>query len=142
MRSLITLIALAVSSITFAADTLPTSVSNSLKAAKIPADALSVAIIPLDSKGKAQFYRADVPSNPASTMKIVTTFAGLEVLGPAWQWQTELRANALPKNGVLDGDIYLKGSGDPKLTLERMWLLVRDLKAASVEEIRGNVVLD
>ncbi len=143
MRSFITLIALAISSqVAFAADTLPNSVSNALKAAKIPADALSVAMIPLDSKGKAQFYRADVPSNPASTMKIVTTLAGLEILGPAWQWQTDVRANALPKNGVLEGDIYLKGSGDPKLTLERMWLLVRDLKAAGVEEIRGNVVLD
>ncbi|QZA78370.1 D-alanyl-D-alanine carboxypeptidase/D-alanyl-D-alanine-endopeptidase [Deefgea tanakiae] len=143
MRSLITFIALAVSSsIAIAADSLPSNVSNALKAAKIPNDALSVAMVPLDAQGKPQFYRADVPSNPASTMKIVTTYAGLEILGPAWQWQTEIRANALPKNGVLDGDIYLKGSGDPKLTLERMWLLVRDLKAAGVDEIRGNVVLD
>jgi len=143
MQRLIPLIAFALSSsMALAAEALPNSVNAALKAAKIPSNALSVAMIPLDSNAKAQFYRADVPSNPASTMKIVTTWAGLEILGPAWQWQTELRANALPKNGILDGDIYLKGSGDPKLTLERMWLLVRDLKAAGVDDIRGNVVLD
>lgn len=146
MRSFITAIALAISipiqHTAFAAEALPSSVSNALKVAKISAEALSVTIVPLDTTGRPQFYRADVPMNPASTMKLVTTFAGIEILGPAWQWQTELRANALPKNGVLDGDLYLKGSGDPKLTYERMWLLVRDLKAAGVDEIRGNLVLD
>ena len=146
MRRLITAIALTISipvqQAVVAADALPSTVSNALKAAKIPADALSVAILPLDATGKAQFYRADVPSNPASTMKLVTTYAGLDILGPAWQWQTELRANALPKNGILNGDLYLKGSGDPKLTLERMWLLVRDLKAAGVDDIRGSLILD
>ena len=146
LKKWITLLALAVSS-SWAAETtmqaLPLGVSNALKTAKIPADAISIAMLPLDGAGQAQFYRADVPSNPASTMKLITTYAGLELLGPAWQWRTELRANALPnKNGVLEGPVYLKGSGDPKLTLERMWLLVRDLKAAGVDEIRGDVVLD
>lgn len=143
MRPLITLLTFSLfSHLALASEALPSNVINALKAAKIPAEAVSVAVIPLESKEKSQFYRADVPSNPASTMKLVTTYAGLDILGPAWQWQTEVRANALPKNGVLEGDIYLKGSGDPKLTIERMWVLVRDLKAAGIDEIRGNVVLD
>ena len=43
---------------------------------------------------------------------------------------------------MLAGDIYLKGSGDPKLTLEQFWLLLRQLRARGVREIRGDLVLD
>ena len=43
---------------------------------------------------------------------------------------------------MLAGDLYLKGSGDPKLTLEQFWLLLRQLRARGVREIRGDLVLD
>lgn len=124
----------------FAAD-LPASVQQSLKAAKLPADALSVAVIPLDG-GKAFYHRADESVSPASTMKLVTTWAGLNMLGPTWQWQTDLLADRKPAGGALEGNLYLRGSGDPKLTIERMWLLVRELRNAGVEDIRGPLVLD
>ncbi len=121
---------------------LPASVAQNLKAAGIPAEAMSVAIMPLDSTRGAQYHLADQPRNPASTIKLVTTWAGLHQLGPQWQWQTDLLATSAPVKGVLSGPLYLRGKGDPKLTLERMWLWVRDLKAAGVEEIRGPLVLD
>lgn len=125
-----------------AADSLPPSIQKALANAKIPSSALSLAIVPLDAKSKPQFFNADQPVNPASTMKLLTTYAGLNLLGPAYQWSTELRSSGQIINGVLNGDVYLKGSGDPKLTLERIWLLLRDLKAQGVREIRGDLVLD
>ena len=72
--------------------------------------------------------------NPASVMKIVTTYAGLELLGPAYRWKTEV---------WLDGDdLYLRGTGDPKLNYESFWMMLRGLRARGVREIRGDVVLD
>ena len=75
-------------------------------------------------------------------MKLVTSYAALELLGPTYQWSTELRSSARPVQGILAGDVYLKGFGDPKLTIERLMLLVRDLRAQGISEIRGDLVLD
>jgi D-alanyl-D-alanine carboxypeptidase/D-alanyl-D-alanine-endopeptidase (penicillin-binding protein 4) len=75
-------------------------------------------------------------------MKLVTTYAGLELLGPAYAWSTEVYASGPLQNEMLAGDLIIKGYGDPKLTLENFWLLLRNLRARGVREIRGDVVLD
>lgn len=120
----------------------PAGLTVAMQRAKLPTDALSFVIMPLDASAPARESRADEPRNPASLMKLLTTHAALDVLGPDWQWQTELRALALPQHGVLASNLYLKGSGDPSLTLERLWLLLRELKLQGVREIRGDLVLD
>src|SRR5690554_7440696 len=89
----------------------------------------------------AQFVNADQPVNPASTMKLVTTYAALELLGPNYQWQTDLYGTGPISNGELQGDLIFRSSGDPKLTMERLWLMLRDLRAAGVREVRGDLVL-
>ena len=120
---------------------LPSRVSASLAAAKIPTDALSLAVIPLEGQGMAQFVNADHPVNPASTMKLVTTYAALELLGPNYQWQTDLYGTGPIANGELQGDLIFRSSCYPKLTMERVWLMLRDLRAAGVREVRGDLVL-
>lgn len=125
-----------------AAESLPLPIQQALHRAKLPPSALALVIAPLDARTPALLHNADQAMNPASTMKIVTSAAALDILGPVYQWPTELRSVATPANGVLTGDVYLKGYGDPKLTLERVWLLLRDLKAQGVREIRGDLVLD
>jgi D-alanyl-D-alanine carboxypeptidase/D-alanyl-D-alanine-endopeptidase (penicillin-binding protein 4) len=80
--------------------------------------------------------------NPASTIKLVTTFAALDLLGPAFTYRTDVLATAAPAGGVLEGDLVFKGGGDPKLTYERLWQLVRQLRSRGVREIRGDVILD
>jgi D-alanyl-D-alanine carboxypeptidase/D-alanyl-D-alanine-endopeptidase (penicillin-binding protein 4) len=75
-------------------------------------------------------------------MKLLTTFAALELLGPAWTWNTPVWLQGTVKEGVLDGNLVIKGSGDPKLVLERMWLLLRRVQQLGVREIRGDIVLD
>ena len=87
-------------------------------------------------------WQADKPVNPASLMKLVTTFAGLELLGPAFTWSTPVWLNGTIADGVLTGNLVIKGNGDPKLVLERMWLLMRRVQQAGVREIRGDIVLD
>jgi D-alanyl-D-alanine carboxypeptidase/D-alanyl-D-alanine-endopeptidase (penicillin-binding protein 4) len=85
---------------------------------------------------------AERAMNPASTIKLLTTYAALELLGPAYQWSTEAFAAGALKDGVLAGDLVLRGRGDPKLTIENFWLLLRGLRARGVREIRGDLVLD
>ena len=80
--------------------------------------------------------------NPASVMKLVTTYAALELLGPAYRWKTEVYATAPVREGVLEGDLVLKGYGDPKLDLEAFWVLLRALRGKGLQAIRGDLVLD
>ena len=75
-------------------------------------------------------------------MKLVTTYAGLEMLGPAYVWNTDVLTDGLLTQDVLTGNLYLKGAGDPKMTLESFWLLLRSLRARGVREIRGDLILD
>ncbi|MFZ3205384.1 MAG: D-alanyl-D-alanine carboxypeptidase/D-alanyl-D-alanine-endopeptidase [Pseudomonas sp.] len=121
---------------------LPAKVQQSLKANKISTQSLSVVTLPLTGPGTSTFFNADVSVNPASTMKLVTTFAALELLGPTHQWKTEFYTDGPLKDGVLHGNLFLKGGGDPKLNMERLWLLLRDLRANGVHQISGDLVLD
>ena len=85
---------------------------------------------------------ADQPLNPASAMKLLTTYAGLEMLGPAYTWKTEVWTEGTQNGDVLVGNLVLKGSGDPKLTLENLWLMLRAVRNRGLREIRGDVILD
>jgi len=121
---------------------LPASLKQALAKAKIDERSLALAIVPLEGQGKARSFNADKPMNPASTMKLVTTYAGLELLGPAYQWRTEFYTDGTLKDGMLSGNLYLKGGGDPKLNLQRLWLLLRDLRAAGVKDVKGDLRLE
>jgi len=142
--SLATLCLAACATVTSAnANPLPSAnIDKALKANKINSEALSAVTIPLSGTGKSAFMNADLLINPASTMKLVTTYAALELLGPAFQWKTEFFTDGTVQNGVLDGNLYLKGGGDPKLNMERLWLLLRDLRANGVRHISGDLILD
>ncbi|MDO8959733.1 MAG: D-alanyl-D-alanine carboxypeptidase/D-alanyl-D-alanine-endopeptidase [Rhodocyclaceae bacterium] len=126
----------------FASAPVPPSVMQALKTAGIPEQAVAIVVRPVDGEKGVLRHRGDAPMNPASLMKLVTTFGALEILGPAHVWRTEILADSQPQNGVLAGDLYLRGSGDPKLTFDRLWLLLRELRGRGLREIRGNLVLD
>jgi D-alanyl-D-alanine carboxypeptidase/D-alanyl-D-alanine-endopeptidase (penicillin-binding protein 4) len=82
------------------------------------------------------------PMSPASTMKLVTTFAGLELLRPEYRWKTEAYADGKIDGGVLHGDLVLKGYGDPKITVEQFQELISRLRATGLTTIRGDLVVD
>ena len=118
------------------------NVEKALKASKLQDSALSLVMIPLTGPGTPTVFNADVSVNPASTMKLVTTYAALEMLGPNHQWKTEFYTDGTLSGGILNGNLYLKGGGDPKLNMEKLWLLMRDLRANGVTQITGDLVLD
>ncbi|WP_363319323.1 D-alanyl-D-alanine carboxypeptidase/D-alanyl-D-alanine-endopeptidase, partial [Accumulibacter sp.] len=121
---------------------LPATVSEALQEAGIPARSLGIVVQPVDGGPALLSHNARQAMNPASVMKLVTTYASLELLGPAHTWRTEILTEAVPNNGRLDGNLYLRGSGDPKLALEQFWLLLRQLRARGLSEISGDLVLD
>ena len=121
---------------------LPPAVEAALARSGVPRDAMVAWVQEVDADRPRLAWQADKPVNPASLMKLLTTFAGLELLGPAYTWATPVWLQGPVLNGVLNGDVVIKGSGDPKFVLERMWLLVRRLQQAGVREIRGDIVLD
>ena len=123
-------------------NTLPPSVAQALQKAKLQNTALSLVMLPLNGPGTPTVFNADVSVNPASTMKLVTTYAALEMLGPNHQWKTEFYTDGTLSGGVLRGNLYLKGGGDPKLNMEKLWLLMRDLRANGVQQVTGDLVLD
>ena len=83
----------------------------------------------------------DLARHPASLFSL-TTYSALELLGPAFSWSTPVWLRGTVEGGVLNGDLVIKGNGDPKLVLERMWLLMRRVQQAGVREIRGDIVVD
>ncbi len=122
---------------------LPPEVGALLARAKIPLEALSAVV--LDTRaGSAPLlsWRADAPSNPASTLKLVTTYAALDLLGPDFRWQTRVYSDGPVRDGTLHGDLYLQGGGDPKLVSERLWLLLRRVQGLGIQRIAGDIVLD
>ncbi len=121
---------------------LPIPVARALKAAAIPASAVAVVVQEVSVNLPRVSVNAGQPLNPASLMKLLTTYAALETLGPAFTWKTEVWINGEIRDGVLNGDLYLKGGGDPKLTFEQFWLLLRNLRARGLREIRGDLVVD
>jgi D-alanyl-D-alanine carboxypeptidase/D-alanyl-D-alanine-endopeptidase (penicillin-binding protein 4) len=126
-----------------AAQTLPPEVQAALARAKVPLDAVSVVVTPVETKAPARLrYRANEPMNPASVMKLVTTFAALDTLSPAYVWRTPVWLDGPVVDGTLQGNLVIQGQGDPKLVLERLWLLLRRVHALGVQRIAGNIVLD
>lgn len=121
---------------------LPALVVQALSDAGIAAE--NVAVLVQESAGAPPLlaYQAQHPMNPASTMKLLTTYAALELLGPAHVWRTEALVTQEPVDGRLAGHLYLRGSGDPKLNQEQLWLLLRQLRARGLRHIGGDLILD
>jgi D-alanyl-D-alanine carboxypeptidase/D-alanyl-D-alanine-endopeptidase (penicillin-binding protein 4) len=125
-----------------AAQRLPPEALQALQRAGVPADAMSVVVHDATSGRRLLEWQEHRAVNPASLTKLLTTMAALERLGPAWRWATPVWVNGAIKDGVLEGSVFIKGSGDPQLVLERVWLLLRRLQQLGVRSIRGDVVLD
>jgi D-alanyl-D-alanine carboxypeptidase/D-alanyl-D-alanine-endopeptidase (penicillin-binding protein 4) len=121
---------------------LPPEVRQALREAQVPESALGVVIEEVGSGRRLLAWNEQTPVNPASLAKLVTTFAALDTLGPAWRWRTPVWMTGERRDGVLDGSLVIQGSGDPTLVLERVWLLLHQVRQRGVREIRGDIVLD
>ena len=79
---------------------------------------------------------------PASNMKLLTTAAALRNLGPDYRFMTRVYTMGRIRNGVLEGDLYVKGFGDPYLVTEQMWLMANEIKNLPLKKVEGNIIAD
>jgi len=121
---------------------LPPAVAEVMARHRLPADSLSVYVQDVSQGAPLLTVNAQVPRNPASVMKLLTTLVALHELGPAFTFNTDVYADAMPVDGVVEGDLYLKGGGDPFLVTESFWRLLDDLRHVGVRHVKGDLVLD
>ena len=122
---------------------LPASVDAALARAKVPRDAVTMLVIDAENARPPRLaWRSQVRVAPASIMKLVTTYAALDLLGPAFTWTTPVYIDGPVRNGVLDGNLYIRGQGDPTLVIQRLWLLLRRVQGLGIQHINGDIVLD
>jgi serine-type D-Ala-D-Ala carboxypeptidase/endopeptidase (penicillin-binding protein 4) len=113
---------------------IPAVIEQTMAAQELPASAVSFVILDADSGRVIMSQNPDVLRSPASTIKTVTTFAALDLLGPTFTWQTRAWNRG--------GDLILQGGGDPYITMERWWSFVQGLRVAGLKSIHGDVVID
>jgi D-alanyl-D-alanine carboxypeptidase/D-alanyl-D-alanine-endopeptidase (penicillin-binding protein 4) len=125
-----------------AAQGLPPEVESVLADNGLPREALVVLVAPAEGGPARIAHRIDAAVNPASVAKLATTFAALDLLGPTFAWTTPVYLDGPVRDGVLQGNLVIKGQGDPKLVMERIWLLLRRVQSLGVRSIAGDIVLD
>ncbi len=123
-------------------NSLPDSVQRILDGHQIAADSFSAVVQRVGADQPLLAVNPDILRNPASTMKLLTTFIALEVLGPNYRWVTEAYLGGTLANGTLDGDLYIKGYGDPYMVVERLWLFLRQMRQHGLRDISGDLVID
>lgn len=134
------------------AQPLPKEVLLPLARAGVPASSVSVMVQVLSASGSATQtaaidaplikHRADASVNPASVMKLITTYAALDQLGADFTWKNRVYIDGTLEAGVLQGNLIIRGSGDPKLVMERIEELFAQVRAKGVREVRGDILLD
>jgi D-alanyl-D-alanine carboxypeptidase/D-alanyl-D-alanine-endopeptidase (penicillin-binding protein 4) len=120
----------------------PEDIQQVIKRYKVPLSGVSIFVQEVGSVEPLLSISAAKSRNPASTIKLLTTWAALEELGPAWTWSTEAYLDGELADGVLQGDLILKGYGDPYFITERLWGFQRQLKLQGLRDIKGNLVID
>ncbi|MFY8083463.1 MAG: D-alanyl-D-alanine carboxypeptidase/D-alanyl-D-alanine endopeptidase [Rubrivivax sp.] len=127
------------------ATALEAAVQALARAAHLPQEAVAVVVAPLRPEAPGQRFvsmGADRALQPASTMKVLTTLAGLELLGPTWRGSTRLLRSGPLEQGVLHGDLVLEGGADMDLSADALQALLRKARDRGVEVIRGDLILD
>ena len=124
------------------AEQLPAPVTAALVREKIPLSALSIYVEKIGATVPLIDLHGDAAMQPASTMKLVTTYSGLSMLGPDYRWKTTAYADGPLIGGVLHGNLYIQGTGDPKLVPEELIDLVNQIHQAGIIGLEGDLVLD
>lgn len=123
-------------------NTWPTSLRLAIKKAALPDDAVAVLVAPVDGGAPLLAMGAQRSMNPASVMKLVTTHAALDLLGPAHLWRTGFYADGAVEQGLLRGNLHIRGGGDPKFVVERITAAMQVVRDAGITVVHGDIVLD
>lgn len=122
---------------------LPGRISLVLDGYNIPEGSYSILVENLTQPNQAIRINTATAMQPASTIKTLTTLVALHELGPDYQWPTEVYTlGEVDSNGNLNGDLLIRGQGDPFLVEEQMRNLLKSLMQQGIQHINGNLILD
>jgi len=141
--ALVALIAVAVHPLALARDSQPPpAVLRVMNRVGIPARNVSVYVRDANTNEVVLGINDNQPRSPASVIKVLTTYVALDSLGPSYTWKTRAFSNGAMANGVLNGDLFVVGGGDPYMTSEHWWRFVQGLREAGLAKITGDFVID
>jgi serine-type D-Ala-D-Ala carboxypeptidase/endopeptidase (penicillin-binding protein 4) len=120
----------------------PEAAQALLRAGAMPDSALGIAVVRVGNGRVAFQHNGASAMQPASVMKVLTTAVALDTLTPPYRGRVELRSAGAVQNGVLQGDIALKGFASPDFDWQALRTLLVTSKHQGVNEIRGDLVLD
>lgn len=115
-----------------------------LQSASYPSASVGMQVVDLGSGDVRAAHRADSMMVPASVAKLVTAAASFELLDQSYRFGTVVRTDGrlVADSGVLEGNLYLTGAGDPGFVAERLWLLVRHVRQLGIRRVTGSCILD
>jgi len=117
-------------------------IDKALKTRCLDKNQTSVSVVALPSGEVVYARQTDKPLLPASVMKIITTSAALHYLSPEYRFKTEFLYRGERKENIIQGDLIIRGGGDPRLTTEQLWRITTTIKDSGINEITGNLVVD
>lgn len=135
------LVCVSLTSVAADTDVWPTLIAH-LNKAHIPLENVALVVQAVDGGPALISHNAQLAMHPASVMKVVTSYAALQALGPAYRWKTEVYQQGRLNDGVLEGDLILKGGGDPALDIPAFWQLLQDIQQQGIRHLHGQLRLD
>lgn len=117
-------------------------IDKALKAKCLDDSQTSVSVVALPAGEVIYAYNTLKPLLPASVMKIFTTAAALYYLGPEYRFKTEFLYQGEQKHDLIQGDLIIRGGGDPRLSTEHFWHIANQIKKSGINKITGNLVID
>ncbi len=122
---------------------LPQVINEEIRRSGIPQKDISIYIKEAGKDGKVvASLNASKRRTPASLIKVLTTYASVLKLGFDYRWPTKFYTTRSVKNGVLHGDLFIQGFGDPTLNADDLEKIVSEIRAAGIRQIRGDIVID
>ena len=123
-------------------ESMPPKIAKTLKKFGLSNDSISINIADVDSNTTLLNLNPDTVRNPASTMKILTSLAALDILGAGHLWRTGFYRTKSIEDDTLQGDLFIRAGGDPLILLEDMLASLLALRLRGIRKIAGNLVID
>lgn len=149
IREILSILLVALTAMQAVAADFTEDVEQFVEASGVPEGSLAVYIAALDAKKPLAAYNIETPLVPASIMKVVTIATLLEKTGPDWRYRTGVYLTAPVRDGAVEGDLVVVGSGDPSInsdpephSADLVAEIVDALTGKKVQRIEGRIVVD
>lgn len=107
-----------------------------------PQDNYGYVIYDIDAAKIVKGHNINKEFTPASVTKLFTSLFADEILGDNYTFSTKLSYHGSISDNILTGDLYLKGYGDPELSISELQKIANSLKAEKIKDIKGNFYFD